>query len=96
MFYRNAGAGNVEYAAFGTRNTLDPAHGWSSHGVCITSRCQAGVAWSVSVATTHRGPLLCNAHPSCQVNFESGGGNDCIEETTWRYGKFTCFLASDS
>ena len=95
MFSRNAGAGNVEYAAFGTRNTLDSAHGWSSHGVCITSRCQAGVAWSVSVATP-RAALLCNAHTSCQVNFESGGGNDCIEETTWRYGKFTCFLASDS
>ena len=94
MFSRNAGAGNVEYAAFGTRNTLDSVHGWSSHGVCITSRCQAGVAWSVSVA--HGGLLLCNAHTSCQVNFESGGGNDCIEETTWRYGKFTCFLASDS
>ena len=85
----------MEYAAFGTRNTLDSAHGWSSHGVCITSRCQAGVAWSVSVAT-ERVTLPCNADTFCQVNFESGGGNDCIEETTWRYGKFTCFLASDS
>ena len=31
-----------------------------------------------------------------KVNFESGGWNDCIEETGWRYGKFSCFLASDT
>ena len=61
----------MEYAAFGTRNTLDSVHGWSSHGVCITSRCQAGVAWSVSVATP-RATLPCNAHTSCRSTSSPG------------------------
>merc|ERR1712029_1220429 len=73
---RNAGNGDVVYGAFGTRNPLQGNNGFSSHGLCITSKCQAGVKW--------------------KVNFESGGNTDCIEETGWRYGKFSCFLASDT
>merc|ERR1711915_844082 len=29
-----------------------------------------------------------------QVNFESTGGNDCIEETGWDYARFSCFYVS--
>jgi len=29
-----------------------------------------------------------------QVNLESTAGTDCIEETSWKYGRFTCFRAS--
>merc|ERR1712126_781678 len=39
---------------------------------------------------------LCEAGVKWKVNFESGGRNDCMEETGWRYNKFSCFLASDS
>ena len=31
-----------------------------------------------------------------QVNLESGGGNDCIEETSWKYSRFSCILISDT
>jgi len=76
-FIRNAGQGDVTYAAFGTRNTGPTQNGWASHGTCITNVCAAGVQW--------------------KVNFESGSGStDCIEETDWRYSRFTCYLASDS
>lgn len=73
-FVRNAGAGDVVYGAFGTRNTIHDSNGWASHSQCITSRSLAGVTF--------------------KVNLESGGGNDCIEETGWRYNKFSCYLAS--
>merc|ERR1711862_1024970 len=36
----------------------------------------------------------CNAGVTWKLNFESGGSTDCIEETQWRYGRFTCFLAT--
>merc|ERR1711970_433314 len=71
---RNAGAGDIKWGAFGTRNTGNSNNGWASHSHCWTSSCQANVAW--------------------KLNFESGGGSDCIEETQWKYGRFTCFLAT--
>lgn len=29
-----------------------------------------------------------------QVNMESTGGNDCIEETNWMYSRFSCYYTS--
>ena len=43
----NNGNGDVVYAAFGTRNTGVWSNGWSSHSVCWTSNCNAGVTWKV-------------------------------------------------
>eukprot|EP00091_Calanus_sinicus_P024354 TRINITY_DN866_c0_g1_i3.p1 TRINITY_DN866_c0_g1~~TRINITY_DN866_c0_g1_i3.p1 ORF type:complete len:183 (+),score=29.54 TRINITY_DN866_c0_g1_i3:237-785(+) len=36
----------------------------------------------------------CGAGVTWKLNLESGGSTDCIEETQWRYGRFTCFLTS--
>merc|ERR1711962_1038846 len=60
------------FGAFGTRTSRN--NDWSSHSLCVTSRCAKGVTW--------------------QVNMESTGGNDCIEETDWMYSRFSCYYTS--
>merc|ERR1719309_1073665 len=45
---------------------------------------------SFSICTFQRFNVATN--PTIQMNLESGGGSDCIEETGWHYTRFSCNL----
>ena len=90
-FIRNAGSnGDVVYGAFGTRVTRNNEW-WVGGGREIFPSETVMIRSTVSSCITSK----CGAGVQWKINLESGGGGDCIEETTWRYSRFTCFLASD-
>jgi len=59
----------------------------ASFGTRVTNRNEwqsQGVCWTEGLSERE----------TYQVNLESTGGNDCLEETGWNYGRFSCFYVS--
>merc|ERR1712181_2273 len=62
---------------------------WGAFGTRNTNPSSRG--WA---SHAHCWTSRCGAGVTWKLNLESGGSTDCIQETQWRYGKFTCFLTS--
>merc|ERR1712098_163359 len=62
---------------------------WGAFGTRNTNPNSMG--WA---SHSHCWTSRCGQGVTWKINMESTGSTDCIEETRWRYGRFTCFLTS--